>query len=167
MQLHAVLQCGQLGPDQPVVVQLEHDTLGDHGEQRPTGDQFRSQSHHERFQRCGLATNAWDASHQYLGDTTRRANISDAATCASTFPDGYNTINFGTLTSLFAVTCTKITGGRILEADVKIDTTHQTWFIGNNSCAGYKYDLEGIMTHEMGHVLGQKHVGETRATNVR
>lgn len=47
---------------------------------------------------------------------------------------------------------------------MKIDSSGRTWFTGNSSCGGYKFDLESIMTHEMGHVFGQNHVAESRAT---
>jgi len=105
------------------------------------------------------------ASHNYAGDTTQRANIANDATCASTFPDGYNRVNFGTLTTFIAVTCTAwhnngLAIGEIYEADIKIaDGT--LWDANGGVCATGEYDLQTVLTHEWGHAYGLLHVDET------
>jgi hypothetical protein len=102
---------------------------------------------------CGRADKI-NATHEYLGTTTRGPN------CGS--PDGHNVVGFGRLApGVLAVTCYWITGGRIVEADMKI-TTRESWALSTASCHGDMPLLEATITHEAGHVYGLGHVGERR-----
>lgn len=52
---------------------------------------------------------------------------------------------------------------RIYDADVYTNQTHQYYSSGEPSCSG-EYDINGIMTHEVGHVIGIGHSNVTGAT---
>ena len=94
------------------------------------------------------------ATHQYLGITTRSPNCRDR--------DGFNVVGFGRMDfGVLAVTCFWINGGRIVEADMRINN-RETWGTSLATCHGDSPMLEATITHEAGHVFGLDHVGERR-----
>jgi len=54
----------------------------------------------------------------------------------------------------------KVATGEIVDADIEVDTTQNIATDG----AADAYDLESIIMHEVGHVLGLAHSGDARAT---
>jgi hypothetical protein len=102
---------------------------------------------------CGLPDNV-DATHKFLGNTTRSPN------CRAR--DGFNVVGFGKMDwGVLAVTCFWMSGGRIVEADMKINN-RENWALSLSRCSGDMPMLEATVTHEAGHVFGLDHVGERR-----
>ena len=52
---------------------------------------------------------------------------------------------------------------RIYDADVYTNTSHQFYSSGESGCSA-EYDINGIMVHEVGHVIGIGHSSVTGAT---
>lgn len=52
---------------------------------------------------------------------------------------------------------------RIYDADVYTNTSHQFYSSGESGCSG-EYDINGIMVHEVGHVIGIGHSNVSGAT---
>jgi predicted Zn-dependent protease len=52
---------------------------------------------------------------------------------------------------------------RIYDADVYTNTSHQFYSSGEPACSG-EYDINGIMVHEVGHVIGIGHSNVSGAT---
>lgn len=52
---------------------------------------------------------------------------------------------------------------RIYDADVYTNTSHQFYSSGESGCSG-EYDINGIMVHEVGHVIGIGHSSVSGAT---
>lgn len=101
---------------------------------------------------CGRADNV-SATHEFLGKTGRRPN------CTSR--DGHNVVGFGRLQfGVLAVTCYWVRNGRMVEADVKINS-RESWALSVRGCRN-KPVLEATMTHEAGHVFGLDHIGERK-----
>jgi len=101
---------------------------------------------------CGLPDRV-SAEHRYLGTTERRPD------CLRR--DGHNVIGFGRLQfGVLAVTCFWMRGGRMVEADIKINS-RESWALARKQCR-QRLLLEATMTHEAGHVFGLGHVGERR-----
>jgi len=98
----------------------------------------------------------------YAGATPRHAGVSADGGCGN--QDGQNTVSFGTLKAgLLAVTCVWWVGpngtGRSVEADILIDDSAGLFYVGDTpaGCDG-RWDLQGTLTHEFGHVFGLGHV---------
>lgn len=101
---------------------------------------------------CGRADNI-DATQRYLGTTPRSPNCSRR--------DGRNVIGFARLPyGVLAVTCYWMRNGRMVEADLKINT-REMWSLSGRACRARPV-LEATMTHEAGHVFGLDHVGERK-----
>lgn len=74
--------------------------------------------------------------------------------------DGRNVVDFGPISgSALAITCVWMAGGRIYEADTRVDTTGRAWTTSSRGCRS-AYDLQGILTHELGHAVGLAHQPE-------
>lgn len=102
---------------------------------------------------CGRADRI-GAAHEYQGATSRSPNCNT--------PDGFNVVGFGRMENgILAVTCFWISGGRIVEADMRINN-RETWSLALAGCSGDSLMLEATITHEAGHVFGLDHVGERR-----
>jgi hypothetical protein len=94
------------------------------------------------------------ATHHYQGATSRSPNCN--------MRDGFNVVGFGRMENgILAVTCFWISGGRIVEADMRINN-RETWALTVAGCSGDRPMLEATITHEAGHVFGLDHVGERR-----
>lgn len=91
-----------------------------------------------------------------IGDTTR---VSAQGGCEGNYDTTWGIADPGHYSSTLAVTYTCYWGGDILDADVQVDTDHfgPLWRVnGQGNCDGY-YDLETVLLHEFGHVLGLGH----------
>jgi hypothetical protein len=100
-----------------------------------------------------------DAKNVYDGRAARAPNINRNAMCAGS--DGKNEVGFGRLPAgILAVTCTRIFGGFIVEADIRINTRFD-WAATVADCSNEEL-IEPTITHEVGHVFGLGHVGEKR-----
>jgi hypothetical protein len=94
-----------------------------------------------------------DATHRYLGTTTDRPDCKHR--------DGKNVIGFGRMGfGVLAVTCFWIRNGKMVEADIKINS-REHWALAMKGCRR-SVSLEAVITHEAGHVFGLAHVGEQR-----
>jgi hypothetical protein len=106
---------------------------------------------------CG-ATKPNGAAHSYKGTTTTSSNMS-GGTCLSS--DLTNVVDSGAVASstTLAQACTWRTTGQIISADIRISTA-KTWYTSSSvtGCSGSKYDLQGVVTHEVGHLYGLNHV---------
>jgi hypothetical protein len=102
---------------------------------------------------CGLPDNV-SATHSFKGTTSRSPNCNRR--------DGFNVVGFGRMSrGVLAVTCFWMSGGRIVEADMKINN-RERWALSASSCSGDMPMLEATITHEAGHVFGLDHIGERR-----
>jgi hypothetical protein len=111
--------------------------------------------------RCGLRRTLGMVEH-YAGTTRRNAGVSADGRCAR--PDGTNEVSFGSLAAgLLAVTCVWWRTGRhgadagTVEADIRISATAGLFFTTAGTCRE-RFDLQGAITHEFGHVYGLGHV---------
>jgi hypothetical protein len=128
--------------------------------------QVKAANHHMRTgdNTCGRARiGAPDAS--YLGRTSVRPNIKTTSTTVSC--GSYNTTNvvgFGDLPgNLLGWTCFWwVDGGRINAADMMMDTGDALTAHLPDGCTD-RWDFEGAVTHEMGHVYGLGHTGAGHA----
>jgi len=114
---------------------------------------------------CGMSDTV-SAKNTYAGRTTRSAQIGSDASCKSN-PDGHNTVSFGALpTGILGLTCVWYDGeGHALEADMRL-TTKRKWYANKpTSCSG-RFSVEGVATHEFGHVFGLGHVSESSHGNL-
>lgn len=99
---------------------------------------------------CGRADRV-GASASYLGTTSAKARCNSM--------DGRNVVGFKSLPAdVLARTCWWVTGGRIVEADIQINSSYR-WATSLSGCRGQPM-LEAVMTHEVGHAFGMGHVGE-------
>ena len=106
---------------------------------------------------CG-ANKSNAAAHSYMGTTTTSANMS-GGTCLSS--DQKVVVDSGAVASstTLAQACTYRTTGQIIGGDVRISSA-KTWYtsLSVTGCSGTKYDLQGVITHEAGHLFGLNHV---------
>lgn len=110
---------------------------------------------------CGLVSDL-TMREAYVGTTPTTAGVTSDGGCGG--QDRHNTVSFGTLKpGLLAVTCVWWVGdtgkGRSVEADILIDNSPGLFYLGNTpaGCDG-RWDLQGTITHEFGHVFGLGHV---------
>jgi len=99
------------------------------------------------------------AQHGYIGGTTRNPGIGASSGCRRR--DGVNVVAFGDLArGDLAMTCWWTMGGRIVEADVKLNKADYAWAIRIRKGCSRRYSIEAVATHEFGHVFGLGHVSE-------
>jgi Zn-dependent protease with chaperone function len=113
---------------------------------------------------CGRA-DAISATFAYLGTTTRAPNIASWASC--TGGNGYSTVGFGSLPSgVVAMACAyRIVNGTASEGDMKLSSAVR-WATTTAGCVD-AYLIEAVMTHEVGHIYGLKHVSSSVLTMYR
>ena len=105
---------------------------------------------------CGRADRV-GATTSYLGTTRAAVSINKYGRC--TRADGRNVVAFGSLPSgVLGVACIRSSGGRIVEADIRL-TNRVRWAMSTSNCWN-RYLLEAVMTHEAGHAFGLAHVSE-------
>ena len=106
---------------------------------------------------CSLSDQV-SATHKFMGDTTATTNITPNFQCQQN--DGQSTVAFDNLNGP-AVTCawySTSSGRPVTNADVRIDED-MSWTIwpGLIIC-NRQWDVQGMVTHEAGHVFGLSHV---------
>jgi hypothetical protein len=96
----------------------------------------------------------------YDGRTNLGTHIGTNAACNRT--DGHNVIAFGDLpSSTLGFTCWWFIGTRTIEADTVLNRHDFTFVLTTQGCSG-EYILEGVATHEFGHVFGLGHVNQDK-----
>jgi Matrixin len=111
---------------------------------------------------CGRPDHV-SATSTYDGSTTRSPQIGSDASCTGT--DNHNTVAFGDLPgSVLAYTCWWYIGNQTMEADMRINKADFHWAVTPSSCSN-AYILQGVATHEFGHVYGLGHVSQTGHAN--
>jgi hypothetical protein len=100
------------------------------------------------------------ALHRYLGTTYRRPGIGPTSGCGRA--DGVNVVAFGNLAGGdLAMTCWWTLGGKVVEADVKLNKAEYGWVVTVPKRCSRKWSIEAVATHEFGHVFGLGHVSES------
>jgi len=98
------------------------------------------------------------ATERYLGHTTAKPNISSDGACGAT--DGKNVLGFGKLPMEdLALTCWWTVGGHTVESDMLLNSEYG-WTVHPASDCEDSWSVEGVATHEWGHVFGIAHVAE-------
>ncbi|WP_237505142.1 MULTISPECIES: matrixin family metalloprotease [unclassified Streptomyces] len=116
----------------------------------------------DSYNNCGY-TDQVGAKHNYLGTTSREADVNSSNQCTSR--DGVSTWDAGNLKSgTVAIACSwtfPMPGIKndLLEADVRYNTTDYNFTNKPTSSCSNKYDIRSVGTHEAGHVFGLGHVG--------
>lgn len=113
----------------------------------------------------GCTDGGFGAWGNYLGTTGKYANVDGYGRCTSKFPDGQNTISWGSLsgTSALAVTCFAYTADGMVEADTYVGANRSIVNRLPDRCSN-RWDLQSVMTHEWGHAFGLAHVSESDLT---
>jgi hypothetical protein len=107
---------------------------------------------------CGLP-DFISATHWYRGRTSHSPNISSGARCLGR--DRINTVGFGYLPrGVLAMTCWWTYSGRVIEADIKLNKAYYRWYVSRPSGCRSRWSIEGVASHEFGHVFGLGHVSE-------
>ncbi len=118
---------------------------------------------------CGLADQVV-ATQKYLGRTTHDTNIVSKLTSYSCGArDGQNVVEFGVLPhGIVGIACVWWDGDGGLEADVRLNDRGYRWFGANTPPRGCSnaFSVEGVATHELGHVFGLAHVSEAAHGNL-
>jgi hypothetical protein len=111
---------------------------------------------------CGFAQNAFNVKGTFQGNTSKFANINPAAQCTGNFPDGQNTVSWGTFDTnhpkSLAFTCyhwhTDANGTPVMdEADTYLGSNRSIVDSYPSPCSNL-FDLQSVMTHEWGHAYG-------------
>jgi hypothetical protein len=117
---------------------------------------------HERND-CGVADHV-SARAIYDGRTNLGTHIGTDAACRKT--DGHNVVAFGDLpSSTLGFTCWWFIGSRTIEADTVLNKADFTFVLTTQDCTN-QYILEGVATHEFGHVFGLGHVSQEKHANL-
>lgn len=107
---------------------------------------------------CGLADRV-GATQKYQGTTGQDGNIGSDSTCKSS--NGKNVVGFGNLLAAhLAFSCWWIMNGNVVEGDIRLNKTEYDWVVKIGGGCATKFSVEGVVTHEAGHVFGLGHVSE-------
>ncbi|MDP8956943.1 MAG: matrixin family metalloprotease [Actinomycetota bacterium] len=108
---------------------------------------------------CGRQ-DAVSATAAYAGKTRSAPDISDSAACRSA--DGRNEMGFKRLPSGYlAYSCRwRSSIGTIVESDTAYNTRYK-WYTSKPSNCYWRWSLENVATHELGHSFGLSHVSES------
>ena len=107
---------------------------------------------------CSNVANSASAIYQLT--TSTAGNYTSSGGCSSL--DSKNVVDRGVLPSgTLALTCYSWYTSTLamITADVRFSSS-VTWYTGSSvtGCSGSKFDAQGVMTHEAGHVFGLDHV---------
>jgi hypothetical protein len=99
---------------------------------------------------------------QSLGTTTYESDmqiVDGKSTCAAR--DGVSTLDAGNLDGGYVgLNCTWYDGsGFVIESDIRLNTTDYSFTYTPGSGCTSQYDVESVITHEVGHTLGLKDKG--------
>ena len=120
---------------------------------------------------CGKHSVAY-ATEQYQGKSGTAVGVTREGGCAAHGSE--STIGYGVISyppDVLGATCVHYFLHELLgimaEADVKFNTL-DSWYTGasESGCSG-KWDLQGVATHEFGHVFGLDHVGQSTGQVMR
>lgn len=101
---------------------------------------------------CGFADRV-GATQDYTGRTSRHADVSATTGCTS--QDGVSVTDFGDLpASVLALTCTRFSGTRAIESDMRFNKEDHRWFVNRPAGCTSRYSIEAVTTHERGHTFG-------------
>jgi hypothetical protein len=122
------------------------------------------------YNNCGIVFDP-SLTVAFSSTTTSHSNINGATNACGT-RDTRNVLDFGSLTgSTLALNCTwyqYMSGGysKITETDTRFDNTSRYWVTTTTGCAGTRYDLLSVATHEMGHWVGLGHVADSGSNDL-
>lgn len=115
---------------------------------------------------CGIGDGV-GASFSFAGGDSRESDFYATGTEARCLredeagQDTVNTVDYKAIPTSFAgLTCRRVgSGGNLLEADVRLNANKAwTYSAGASGCSN-QLDVEGVLTHEFGHVYGLDHAG--------
>jgi hypothetical protein len=93
-----------------------------------------------------------------LTTTGLNSNINGATNSCASSSDSSNVVDFGNLTgSVVGLACYRyvwVLGWRTSQVDVRLDNSSRSWVTSTAGCTGSKYDVRGVLTHELGHFWG-------------
>jgi hypothetical protein len=107
---------------------------------------------------CGRSDSV-GATANYMGSTASSPDISDRVACQSR--DGRNEMGFKRLPSNYlAYSCRWWGGGKYVEGDT-VYNTYYKWYASKPSSCSWRWSIENVATHEVGHTFGLSHVSES------
>ncbi len=107
---------------------------------------------------CGRSDSV-GASAAYAGRTSSSPDITESAGCQSR--DGRNEFGFKRLPSNYlAYSCRWWSSGRFIEGDTAYNTYYK-WYVSKPSSCSWRWSIENVATHELGHTFGLSHVSES------
>lgn len=110
-----------------------------------------------------VSTNAWNGAG---AGTVVNATV--ASISGFRLGDGIPMLNFGDPVGACGGNCLAATftgffsGSTITDADIV--TSNRNWATAGEACSGTEFFIEGVMVHEVGHVLGLGHTSVSGAT---
>jgi hypothetical protein len=100
----------------------------------------------------------------YKGLTSKKPAVPSNTSCGRS--DGASVVGWGSVgLPMVARTCTWYRRGSMTESDMLFNTSGRRYFLGNvpANCNG-QFDVESVVMHEGGHILGITHVSDTTQT---
>lgn len=104
---------------------------------------------------CGVP-DYYPFDHWYLGNTTRRANVTLNG-CSNA--DGHSVVSFRNLPAGVLGRACRFEGpnGSLGEGDFALTTRASTWTLDPTNNCRNRYDVQSVATHEFGHLFGLGH----------